>query len=173
MVLNDKIKKYLFNYWRKYGLDFSRNFFAQFGVNIMELPFGYDRDEFITDLVLEFYGGVEKVNEMLNKIKGKTINYEDEYGNIRFKIINFIYDKGEKMFFYDVIVDGDSKILDENHDYQNVYDMWMYEGLDREFSEFIRHNVEDIVYDKITTKTGLNLILEDLRITKPGEFNGK
>jgi len=173
MVLNEKIKKLMFNYWRKYGIDYTRNFFTQFGINIMELPFGYDRDEFITDLVLEFYGGVEKVKEMLDKIKGKTINYEDEYGNVKFKITNFIYDKGEKMFFYDVIMDGNSKILDENDDYQTAYDMWMEEGLDRDFSESMKHNVDDIVYDKITTKTGLNFMLEDLRITKPGEFNDK
>lgn len=172
MEISDRIKKFIFQFWKKHGIDTSDNFFTQFGIDMRELHWTY-KDEGIQELVIEYYGGVEKTLDKLNRLKDKDIEDDHEYGGIRFKITRFIYDKGEKIFFYDVVVDGSVEILNGYDEESTIYDEWKDEGLSRDFTEATREYVEDVFYDKITTKTKLTFILEDLIITKPGEYNGK
>lgn len=169
MEINDKIKKHIFRFWKTLGIETGENFFTQFGIDIGQLTF-YDKEDFIDDLIFEYYGGPDKILEKLNRLRNKVIEYEDEYGGIRFKIVKFSYDKGDMSFYYDAIVDGDTILLDEEGKETTTYELWLEEGLDREFSGIIEETIFDVVYDRISDKLGLHLILENFKITKPGEF---
>lgn len=165
MEITDKIKKIIFKYWKDNGIDLGNNFFTMFGVDITH------DDEIITDLLIEYYGGLEKTMERLDKLKNEVIEVTEYGGTIRFKIINFTFDKGDKHFYYDVFMDGGVLLSDEDGNEQTTYDIWLEEGLDRGFTNESREYIEDIFYDKISSKSGFNFNLENLTILKPGEFN--
>lgn len=161
MEISDNIKKLIFDYWRKNGVDTSKGFFNMFGITRY-----YMDDPEVQEMVIEFYGGVDNVIEKLKKLTKVII---DE-GYIRFYIEDVYFDSTDVESRFLAIVDGGVVIPTEYEGEQDTYTLYMEEGLDREFSEYIREEINDIVYNVITKKTGLILSLDTFNVTQPGEF---
>ena len=69
------------------------------------------------------------------------------------------------------MLDGDFKVrLDEDGEIDTIYNHYMEEGLDREFSQEIEGMIKDLIYDQIMLKTGINVDLEEFEISEPNKF---
>jgi hypothetical protein len=161
MEISDNIKKLIFDYWRKNGVDISKGFFNMFGITRY-----YMDDPEVQEMVIEFYGGVDNVIEKLKKLTNVIINTS----NFKFYIDDVSYDSIDGEFRFNVIVDGGQILETEYEGEQELYTLYMVEGLDREFSEFIREDINETIYKVVSEKTGVFMSLDIFNVTQPGEF---
>ena len=173
MEINNKIKKILFDYWKSNGVDTNITTLSLFGIPKRT----YNEIEYVQSLVIEFYGGRDEVLKKLKKLEGGIL-YDESYGGepIRGKVFDVVYDKGEETFFCSVLIDGDTEIEvapftgDADGVINTIYDEYMDEGLGMEFSDSIRLVIEDMLYEQITLKTGIDMNLSGFEISEPNKF---
>jgi hypothetical protein len=126
----------------------------------------YMDDPEVQEMVIEFYGGVDNVIEKLKKLTNVIINTS----NFKFYIDDVSYDSIDGEFRFNVIVDGGQILETEYEGEQELYTLYMEEGLDREFSEFIREDINETIYKVVSEKTGVFMSLDIFNVTQPGEF---
>lgn len=167
MEINNKIKKILFDYWKSNGVDTNITTLSLFGIPKRT----YNEIEYIQSLVIEFYGGRDEVLKKLKKLEGGIL-YGESYGGepIKGKVFDVVYDKGDETFFCSVLVNGDDEIEVDDGVINTIYDEYMDEGLDREFSDGVRLVIEDMLYEQITLKTGIDMNLSSFEVSEPGNF---
>ena len=168
MGINGKIKEKLFKYWKEHGVQTDRTTLSLFGLEYAT----YDELEELQSLIVEYYGGLIEVMEKMEKLKGGIL-YGDSYDNepIRCRVYDVKYDKHDRQFYLSVLLDGDFKVrLDEDGEIDTIYNHYMEEGLDREFSQEIEGMIKDLIYDQIMLKTGINVDLEEFEISEPNKF---
>jgi hypothetical protein len=161
MEISDNIKKLIFDYWRKNGVDISKGFFNMFGITRY-----YMDDPEVQEMVFEFYGGVEKTIERLEKLTNVII----DTSIFKFYINDVLYDSIDGEMRFNAIVDGGQILETEYEGEQELYTLYMEEGLDREFSEFIREDINETIYKVVSEKTGVSMGLDIFNVTQPGEF---
>jgi hypothetical protein len=167
MEINNKIKELLFKYWKENGVDTNITTLSLFGIPKRT----YDEIDFVQSLVIDYYGGRDEVLKKLKKLEGGIL-YGDLYNGdpLRGKVFNVVYDKGEQTFFCSVLMDGDVKIEVDDGVITTIYDEYMDEGLDREFSGLMTNVIEDMLFEQITLKTGIDINLSGFEISEPENF---
>lgn len=165
--MNGIIKKSLFDFWSKYGVDTSKETLSIFSISGR----GNDNEEIIRDLIYEYYGGAGELLKKLKKLEDGIL-YGNSLGGdrLRGRIFNVVYDKGDKEFYCSVMVDGDVEIEEMDGHFSTLYDEYMNEGLGREVSEGLKIELQDLLYYQITKKTGAVIHLEGFEITEPNRF---
>jgi|11BtaG_2_1085332.scaffolds.fasta_scaffold00756_6 hypothetical protein len=168
MSINSKIKEKLFKYWKSHGVQTDRTTLSLFGLEYRT----YDELDELQSLIVEYYGGLTEVFKKMEKLKGGIL-YGESYNNepLRCRVYDVKYDKYERQFYLSVLLDGDLKLgLDENGEIDTIYNHYMEEGLDGQFSFEIEGMIKDLIFDQIMLKTGINVDLEEFEISKPNKF---
>lgn len=165
--MNEFVKKSLFDYWSKNGVDTSQETLNIFSVSRRT----YGDEEMVRDLVYEYYGGVDELLKKLKKLEGGIL-YGNSFGGdrLRGRVFDVVYDKGDKEFYCSVLVDGDVEIEEMEGHLSTLYDEYTNEGMDRDFSQGLEVELQDLLYDQITKKTGAVMHLGGFEITEPNKF---
>ena len=158
--MDEKITKLIIDYWRKNGVDTSETFLSLFGMPI-------DNDD-IYGLVVEFYGGVEKIYIKLNKLVGKKFNISDG-GYDYDAIIESFQSYDDEGFVCEIDVDGNGEVeifnLDETMTISQAYN-------DSEFGWEIGQEINDSLniwlYKTITEKTGIPVSVDKVNVIGDG-----
>ena len=161
--MNEKLKKTITDYWEKNGVDITKPFFSLFGLDAgLDGRYVRNSKDFY-DLVIEFYGGIEKILKKLNNLVGKTFTIIDGGYNFDIKIEKFYVLDGR--ISCDVVADGQGEVylfnLDETMSISQAVN-------DKEFGWEIKHemtdSVRDWLFEKVTKKTGIIVLVEGLKV---------
>jgi len=161
--MNEKLKKTITDYWEKNGVDITKPFFSLFGLDAgLDGRYVRNREDFY-DLVIEFYGGVEKILKKLNNLVGKTFTIIDGGYDFDVRIEKFYVLDGR--ISCDIAADGQGEVflfnLDETMSISQAVN-------DKEFGWEIKHemtdSIRDWLFEKVTKKTGIIVSVEDLKV---------
>lgn len=161
--MNEKLKKTIFDYWKKNGVDITKPFFSLFGLDAGLDGRYIGKSEVFHDLVIEFHGGVEKVLKKLNNLVGQTFTIIDGGYDFDIKIEKFYVSDGS--LSCDIAVDGQGEVflfnLDETMSISQAVN-------DKEFGWEIKHemtdSVRDWLFEKVTKKTGIIVSVVGLKV---------
>lgn len=173
--MDKRTKKTILDYWKKNGVDTTNSFFRLFGLDMgRDGPDGkyYSKPNVIHELIFDFYGGYEKILKNLNYLVGKEHTIEDGGYNYDVRITEFYYDYSVKEIhgypvwpMCKVIADGQGEVflfnLDET---MNISKAVNDEDFGWEIKSEMRDSVRDWLFEKVTKKTGVIIIVEEIDV---------
>lgn len=162
--MDEKIKKLIIDYWVKNGVDITKPFFSLFGLDAGIDDSRYVRNgKVFNELVLDFYGGVEKTLKKLNNLVGQTFAIIDGGYEFDIRIEKFYVLDGR--ISCDIAADGQGEVflfnLDETMSISQAVN-------DKEFGWEIKYemtdSLRDWLFEKVTKKTGIIVSVVDLKV---------
>jgi hypothetical protein len=154
---NDSVKNMLFKYWDMKGPDTSKIVMNLFTID-------YNTEQSVQKWLVEWYGGYDKVLEMLKEYEEKTYRGIAGTYDFKFKVSDFrisgdieVDDIG--LFWFDAEVDGDGEVYIDNGEevVDNIEDARNNEDFGWEVDNEIKETINETLYKIITKKTGLKV----------------
>lgn len=129
------VKKYAFLIWKKYGL-------KNYGDTEKYLSSGITYDDYLT-WAIEFLGGKEKIQELLDSFKGTKLHSDINDSNFDFIISDIWFENYSIM--YDVIIDGDGTVPILTSPEENVYDNIKIGEMNTGYEEEVAEDVSEMI----------------------------
>ena len=166
----EHLKSPLFKFWDKNGPEISDSTLKLFGIS--------DYWTIVLKWLIEWYGGVENVYEILKPYENKIYRAELGTYDFKFKVSGFRVSGDLKIdyidnLWFDAEVDGDG-IVDIDHGdgivIDNVYDAHNNEDFGWEVDEEMKEAINLKMFLEITKKTGIPVICDFMSVTEPRMF---
>ena len=166
----EHLKGPLFKYWDTKGPDMSDWALKFFGIQ--------DEWSLVLKWLIEWYGGIERVYEILKPYENKIYRAELGTYDFKFKVSGFRISGDLEVdyidnLWFDAEVDGNG-IVDIDHGdgvvIDNVYDAHSNEDFGWEVDEEMKEAININVFLNITKETGIPVICDFMSVTERGMF---
>jgi hypothetical protein len=167
---DEHLKGPIFKYWDANGPDVSNSVLKLFGIE--------DNWSMILEWLIEWYGGLQEVYDLLGQYSGKIYRTQLGTYDFKFKVSDFrisgdLEVDAIETFWFDAEVDGNGIVNIDHGDgivIDNVYDAHINEDFGWEVDEEMKEAINLQMFIQITKETGIPVLCDFMSVTEKGMF---